>query len=150
MKKITISILLFLSCCVGEKNVNFSQTNTSSSPVVTIQKIPYEVLKERCIEENKCFILAFVESQYFNKKDMMELANQLSEDFKDKKTVTVTLFDNKDLASSYIEGKKEVRELSFDARARYQRVGDKEFLIFSRKKKLGDLSNSEVIKIRKN
>jgi hypothetical protein len=128
--------------------VNFSQTGTSSNSSLQTKKIPYEVINERCTEENNCFVLALVDSQYFNKKNMNELANQFSKDFKDKNTVTISIFDDKKLVNSYAEGKKEIRELSFDARGRYQRFVNKEYLIFSSKKKLGDLSNSEVIRIQ--
>lgn len=148
MKNIFLIILICLIFGVDEKSVSFSNTGTSLTYVVTKHEIPYEILKIRCTETNNCFILAFVKSQYFNKKNMTELANQLSEEFKDKTTVSIALFDNKDLVKLYVEGKKEIRELYFDARGRYQRVDDKEFLIFSKKRKLGDLSNSEVIKIQ--
>ena len=148
MKKFAFTFIIFLFCCAGEQSVNFSQTGNSSNCGFQTQKIPYEVIKEKCTEENNCFVLAFVDSQYFNKKDMTELANQLSKDFEDKNTITINFFDNKELVNLYADGKKEVRELFYDARGRYQRVAGKEFLLFSRKKKLGDLSNSEVIRIQ--
>jgi hypothetical protein len=87
--------------------------------------------------------MVYLEEKFFNRKDMKEVAIQLSNQFKDKAVINVYIFDDMELAKAHIAGNRDPRELQYDRRGWYARYDDQEVMLFNPNKK----KRNKVIRI---
>jgi len=128
-----------IGCFAQKQSDTKSAESKENSKQSNATKIPYEVVGTICTEENVCYLIVYLDRKHFNGKDLLELIENATEGFKDKKGLTISFFDDLELAKSFASGKRDGINLSSDRRGWYIRAGNTEFLIFSpcsRKKKL--------------
>jgi hypothetical protein len=68
-------------------------------------------------KDNKCGVLAYVDTEGFNESNMQSLAAELAKKYKGKEVVNFRVFDNEEIIRAYIEGKREPINLLSDSKA---------------------------------
>jgi hypothetical protein len=93
--------------------------------------LSYRILRLACTDNDKCLAIAVISPKHFNRMDMEGLGRTLSEEYKEKVTITVLFFDNAKIARQFIQGKREWRDHQIDGRGKYLRSGSEEYIQFS-------------------
>lgn len=103
---------------------------TLSERSASLRKGDFEILKSYCTDDGKCIVIAYSKAETFNRDGMNLIATEISVRYRDSKVVNVSLFDDREMASSYAQGIGDPRELASDRRAWFLKFDGKEFLLF--------------------
>lgn len=91
-----------------------------------------EILKSGCNANRKCVVIAYCAPKLFSRQNMTHVMHYFSSEFKNQLVVNVSLFDNLGVASSYVEGTRNLGNLQNERRGWYVRTSEREFLMFFR------------------
>jgi hypothetical protein len=117
------------------RQMNINNLNKTSSASADLQNGKYEILGKGCSKLDPCLVTIYLGARFFNEKNMKEIANQLSLQFKDKKVINVDIFDDKELAIAHVTNNAEPQERQLDRRGWYFRYNNQEVLLFKPDKK---------------
>ena len=112
--------LLLLTLIVVASQVSVSGQDTAR----------YKIRSEFCGDDNKCNVLAYVESEHYDKANMQKLANELAAKYKGKAIVNFNIFDSEELIEAFLEGKRSPSQVHVDRRAYFIHDADCGDLLF--------------------
>ena len=101
--------------------------NTNDTIKERLNQINYQLLTRNCFDEATCLSYIYVEQEFFNEKNLIELASFLNNKTENKERLRIFFFDNFLLAKAHTEGKKEPRDLENDAKGLFFHNKTEEF-----------------------
>lgn len=98
-------------------------------------KAHYKIQSEKCGDDNKCFVFAFIEPERYDEANMQRLAEDLAAKYKDRAVVNFNVFDDEKLTEAFLNGKRSPSEVQVDRRAYFLHIAECGDLLFYKPKK---------------